>query len=250
MNHFGDTIFERIERPDRLPKEVALNLLEAIDSGHLKAGDRIPSEQALAKQFGVARTVVREAISLLKHDGIILAKQGVGAFVDYPANRQAFRISPACFEKRKTLHKLLELRTAVHAEAAAIAARNITDSDLEYLGIIYADLKRLIPLRTSDADELVRKEDEFYLKIAEFSSNEYFVQFVCLINSYITENLWSVAVKNARASEMNTAVLQEHTAVFEAIENRDVDSARTAARKHFECAAQRLADRADFLDTE
>ena len=75
-----------------------------------------------AKRFGVARTVVREAISLLRYDGIVDSRRGVGAFVTETSQRSAFRISPACFEKRKQIVQLLQLRTGVQAGASALAA--------------------------------------------------------------------------------------------------------------------------------
>lgn len=250
MSQSIDQIFERIDRPDRLPTEVARSLLNAIDSGRLKVGDRIPTEQVLSKQFGVARTVVREAISLLKHDGIISARQGVGAFVAYPASRQAFRISSACFEKRKALHKLFQLRTSVQSEAAALAAINRTEEQMSTLRDMLASLRQLILRNRIQAETLVQKEQDFYLKIAELSGNEYFAQFISLIDNHIADHLWSVAVKNARVTAKNDAALAEHEAVFVAIQRGEPDAARLAARIHFERASQRLADRADLADTD
>ncbi|MEO1103891.1 MAG: GntR family transcriptional regulator [Pseudomonadota bacterium] len=115
-------LFDRIDRPRRLPDEIARSISQAIDTGQLKPGDRLPTEHSLSTQFGVARTVVREAVSLLKYDGVIEAKRGVGAFVSEVGNRSAFRISPACFEKRQRLMQLLQLRTGVQADASALAA--------------------------------------------------------------------------------------------------------------------------------
>ena len=120
-------IFERVLRPRRLPDEIAASILEAISRGDLQAGDRLPTEMDLSDQFGVARTVVREAISLLKFDGVITARQGVGAFVSEASSRRSFRISPSCFAKRQQLLNLLALRTSVQADAAAAAAMQRSD---------------------------------------------------------------------------------------------------------------------------
>ena len=116
------TIFGTIERPRRLPDEIAQTIMSAISSGELRIGDKLPSETEMSERFGVARTVVREAVSLLKFDGVVDAKRGVGAFVADRSERTSFRISPACFEKRREIVKLLQLRTSVQSGAAALAA--------------------------------------------------------------------------------------------------------------------------------
>jgi hypothetical protein len=73
--------FKSLERSPSLPQEIVASLTGALFAGELRPGDRLPSEQALATEFGVARTVVREAISQLKYDGIVQSRVGVGTTV-------------------------------------------------------------------------------------------------------------------------------------------------------------------------
>ena len=236
-------IFERVSRPRRLPDEIASSILEAISRGDLQAGDRLPTEIDLSDQFGVARTVVREAISLLKFDGVITARQGVGAFVSEVSSRRSFRISPSCFAKRQQLVKLLALRTSVQADAAAVAAQRRTD---ERLAAMAAALKRFAESMGGglEAAEIrVDAEAAFYRAIAEASDNEYFVEFIQMIDAKLMENLRSVVLKNAMVSEIGDRVQAEHDEVFVAIRDRDGERARSATRRHYEHAARRLADR-------
>ena len=93
--------FKSLERTPSLPQEIVASLTGALLAGELRPGDRLPSEQALATEFGVARTVVREAISQLKYDGIVQSRVGVGAFIAQPQERTAFRISPDCFRSAR-----------------------------------------------------------------------------------------------------------------------------------------------------
>src|SRR5215471_5248501 len=74
-------VFERIERLPRLSDTIADTLQEAILSGAFKPGDVLPSERALGLQFGVSRTVIREAIRALSVKGIVKAQPGRGAEV-------------------------------------------------------------------------------------------------------------------------------------------------------------------------
>ena len=85
--------FKSLERGPSLPQEIVASLTGALLAGELRPGDRLPSEQALATEFGVARTVVREAISQLKYDGIVQSRVGVGAFIVFVAiSRMGTRI--------------------------------------------------------------------------------------------------------------------------------------------------------------
>ncbi len=241
-------IFERVARPRRLPDEIASSILEAIARGDLRAGDRLPTELDLSEQFGVARTVVREAISLLKFDGVITARQGVGAFVSEHSSRQAFRISPACFAKRRQLVKLLELRTSMQSDAAAAAADRRSADQLAAMRAALDRFAASMGCGLDAAEVRVDAEVAFYRIIAEASGNEFYLEFIQMIDAKLMENLRSVVVKNAMVSEIGARVLAEHDEVFEAIGERDPERARTATRRHFESAARRLADRADFAD--
>lgn len=241
-------LFERIDRPRRLPDEIARSISEAIDTGQLKPGDQLPTEQSLSAQFGVARTVVREAVSLLKYDGVIASRQGVGAFVSDVSARSAFRISPACFEKRQQLVQLLELRTGVQAEASALAAAARSDQDLVRIAGHLAAMAEATDEGAGYAAQRLDAEDAFYRAITEASGNDYYVEFIAMIERKVSENLRSVAIKNAMASEWGREVLEEHRAVYQALEAGDVERARLATRSHFEGAARRLASRADIAD--
>ncbi|MEM8662812.1 MAG: FCD domain-containing protein [Pseudomonadota bacterium] len=241
-------IFERIDRPRRLPDEIARSISGAIETGQLKPGDRLPTEQSLSNQFGVARTVVREAVSLLKYDGVIESKRGVGAFVSEVGNRSAFRISPACFEKRRQLVQLLQLRTGVQAEASALAAGAHKRSALKRISGFLEEMATAVAAGTDAAERHLDAEAAFYRAITEASGNDYYVEFIAMIEGQVDENLRSVAIKNAKASEWGTTILAEHEAVFQALTARDPDAARAATRTHFERAAKRLADRADIAD--
>lgn len=240
-------IFERIDRPRRLPDEVATSITSAIESGQLRPGDRLPTEQELSERFGVARTVVREAISLLKYDGVVESKRGVGAFITDNSQRSAFRISPACFEKRKKIVQLLQLRTGVQAGASALAAETRTDEQMAEIASIFRQMEDADAQGPEAAlERRVDLELLLYRRITEASANEYYVEVTGMIEANIQNNLRSAFLKNAAASEFGPEILDEHRAVIDALAARDVEGARVATRRRFENAANRLAARADF----
>ena len=234
--------FKSLERTPSLPQEIVASLTGALHAGELRPGDRLPSEQALATEFGVARTVVREAISQLKYDGIVQSRVGVGAFISQPQERTAFRISPECFKKRKELLKLLRLRNGVVSEAAADAAQARSNRDIARMEAILKEMRDAI----GDSDH--GAERQLIHAIAKVADNEHALNFIVMIDSQIAEKLRSVAVKNTKATELAAVAIEEQARLVEAIKRGDPAAAREKARKHYDNAAQRLADRADFAD--
>ncbi len=240
-------LFDRIDRPRRLPDEVAVSLMGAIEGGQLAPGDRLPTEADLAKRFGVARTVIREAISLLRYDGIVDSRRGVGAFVTDASQRSAFRISPACFEKRKQIVQLLQLRTGVQAGASALAASARSPEQMAQIDEVYQRMAKADARGPAEAlEERVDSELLLYRCITQASNNPYYTEVVAMIETNIQNNLRSAFLKNAAASEFGPDIMQEHRAVLDALHTQDVEAARTATRTRFERAATRLAERADF----
>ncbi|AUG54563.1 FadR/GntR family transcriptional regulator [Thalassospira marina] len=241
--------YEKIIRPRRLPDEIAANLTGQISNGILRPGDKLPTEQELASNYGVARTVVREAVSQLKSDGMIQSKQGVGAFVSEPGSRNVFRISPDCFAKRKELVQILQLRTSNEAGAAALAADARSEEDLVR---IHDELQSMQGATGQSSFEMAEHrydaERRFYRAIARASGNGYFYDFLTMLDGRIDANLRNVAIKNVMTAEWGEAVFAEHKMVYEAIRTQNRTAAEMAVRQHFENAAGRLMERADIAD--
>jgi GntR family transcriptional repressor for pyruvate dehydrogenase complex len=240
--------FKSLERGPSLPQEIVARLTKALSAGDLQPGDRLPSEQALAVEFGVARTVVREAISQLKYDGVVQSRVGVGAFIARPQERTAFRISPNCFKKRKELLKLLRLRNGVVVEAAAEAALSRSAKDVGRMQKIVEEMRDALTDGTDGAERHFEAERALVQAIAKAADNDHALTFVLMVDGQIAENLRSVAVKNSKAAELAAAAIDEQAQLVEAIKRGDATAARERARRHYDNAARRLADRADLAD--
>ncbi len=240
-------LFDRIERPRRLPDEVAESINSALDRGKLQPGDKLPSEHELSTRFGVARTVIREAISLLKYDGVVDSRRGVGAFISENRHRSAFRISPACFEKRKQIVQLLQLRTDVQAGASALAAES--RSPVQMAGIEKA-FQAMVAANDKGPEialeERVDSEFLLYRLITEASDNSYYTDIIGMIEANFQSNLRSAFIKNTAASEYDPEVLAEHRSVVDSLQRRDAEAARVLTCKRFTNAAKKLAAREDF----
>ena len=90
----------------KLSRGLFEQLAEQIRSGRLAPGSRLPTEEALTRAARVSRTVVREAVAALRAEGLVVTRQGVGAFVSAEPQRAPFRIEP---ERMQSLADILNV---------------------------------------------------------------------------------------------------------------------------------------------
>ena len=114
----------RLPRKRRsLAQELVTVLSEQIRDGHLKRGDKLPTESAIMDAHGVSRTVVREAISRLQAAGQVETRHGIGTFVLDTPSPSGFRIDPATVVTLRDVLAILELRISLEVESAGLAAQ-------------------------------------------------------------------------------------------------------------------------------
>src|SRR5580698_209538 len=99
-------------------------LRSEIGARKLQPGERLPTEQDLVARFQVSRTVVREAIASLRAEGLVITRQGAGAFVAEGAAARPFRIVSDELRSLTEVLNVMQLRLAVEVEAAGIAAES------------------------------------------------------------------------------------------------------------------------------
>src|SRR5690554_5593541 len=102
--------------------QVSGSLREAILAGEYKPGDKLPSEARLTEKHGVSRTVVREAIAALRADGLVEPRRGAGVFVLEALSPPSLPFQNVDHARISSIIEMLELRSAVETEAAALAA--------------------------------------------------------------------------------------------------------------------------------
>src|SRR5215213_2345818 len=121
---FGDARLGALG-PLPAPRSLTHALIERLTfeivSGKLPAGARLPTELQLIAATGVSRTVVREAVAALRAEGLVVTRQGVGAFVA-ASPRRPFRIHAGELRSLREVIEVMELRTGIEIEAAGLAA--------------------------------------------------------------------------------------------------------------------------------
>lgn len=225
-----------------LASRVAEQLRDKIRADHLAPGARLPSEQAMARHFGVSRTVIREAIARLKVDGLLETRKGSGAFVRDPGpHRLTDSDDPATEASIQSLLNLIEVRRGMEAEIAALAALRRTPAQLAEID--YA-LRRIEEAVAAGADG-VEEDARFHRTIAAATSNPHWVKLVDTFTWPIQSAVRVTRANEARREDFSHQVQMEHRKIVEAIAAGDPDLARAAAAEHMAQAAQRVraADR-------
>lgn len=224
-----------------LASRVAELLLNKIRSDGLEAGTKLPSESAMAKHFGVSRTVIREAIAALKGDGLLETRKGSGTYVRDVAQIRAQSADLVTEASIQSLLNLIEVRRGMEAESAALAALRRTPAQLAE---IEHSLRRLEAAVASGSDG-VEEDTRFHQAIAAATGNPYWVRLMAMFTQPIRSAIRVTRANEARREDFARQVQAEHQRIVDAIAAGDPDLARSAAAIHMEQAAQRVraADR-------
>lgn len=214
-----------------LTVQVIQKLREEIENGVYGVGDKLPTEPVLVEQFGVSRTVIREAIAELRANGLVRSRQGDGVFV-----REAGRpkgglvLLNQVSEKISDVIEELELRAAVEIESAGLAARRaspaqeaeIQDHLFEFSNMMEAGKP------TASADF------EFHMAIARATNNSRFEEFLSHLGrrTIPRAKLSEIAGNKYTLPKQDALLHAEHQVVADAIQSRDVNAAREAMRTH------------------
>lgn len=225
----------QLDRPDSLVARVVDSIRQEIDSGRLPSQSRLPTEFELAETLNVSRSVIREAVSQLKADGVLISRRGSGSFVSDKPTGTVFRL-PELSGKRSDLEQLFEMRLWVESQSASVAAVRRTDADLKRMS-------KALEVMTDNPHDLVKSaaaDVEFHRAIAAACKNEYFVAFLDFLGRQLAEARRNAWENSARIHVGSDPAQEEHARVFQAIAAGDAEAAARAATDHLEAAARRL----------
>jgi GntR family transcriptional repressor for pyruvate dehydrogenase complex len=231
-------MFPRMSSASGLTDRVTGALLEKIGEGAFPPGARLPSENALAQEFGVSRTVLREAISRLKHEGVVEGRQGSGIYVTEQAGVKPLRIEIGAVESLESVLQIMELRRAIEAEAASQAALRHSDAQ----GLEIESALRRIDEEVAAGRDGVAADLAFHRSIAEASGNSFVVRTLEFLSQYLEWASRVTRANDARRADFSRQLREEHAAIARAIHNRDPFAARNAAEAHMFNGARRLSE--------
>jgi DNA-binding FadR family transcriptional regulator len=200
------------------------------------AGSQLPSEQAMAEGFGVSRTVIREAVSRLKSEGLINTRQGRGAFVRTDSLDVPFRIDLDSKDLLGSLLSIIELRWGLDAEMAFLAAQRRKRAQMAAIRRALADIDRA----SKAGRDAVAEDLAFHVSIAKATGNPLFPELLQFLDRFLNFAIRVTRANEVRQGESAQQAHIEHMAIAGAIERQDPEAAATAAKAHMVNAAVRI----------
>jgi len=228
--------FSPVSSGARLSDQVAEKLAAEIRRGGLAPGDKLPTEARLALQFGVSRTVVREAVSRLKSLGLVDSRQGSGVFVTANATFAPLQFEARQAASQEAVVQMVEVRRALEAEVAALAAQRRTAADMKQIRVAVKALDDAV----QKGGNGVREDVQFHRAIAEAARNPFLLQTLEYLGQFLHGATQVTRANEARRLDFAQQVRSEHAAIVQALQAGDAEAARQAAAGHMGNAIVRI----------
>jgi DNA-binding FadR family transcriptional regulator len=236
--------FQSIE-PRRLYRQIADQIRTLIRSGEFPAGSRLPPERDLAKQLGVSRPSVREALIALEVEGLVEVRIGSGIYVQAvdatggkgggkggvrATNEGDGGATAGPFE-------LLRARYVIEGETAALAAKSAKKAQVQAIEETLATMQQEL----DDDKQPLGGDRMFHIRIAEATGNGALVAVIEMLWEDRTSPLYKQLEHHYDSPALWQSAMAEHRAVLKAIAAKDVAGARAAMQRHLNQAYKRFS---------
>jgi GntR family transcriptional repressor for pyruvate dehydrogenase complex len=222
-----------------LADQVTSVLAQQIRAGEFAPDTRLPSEMELTERFAVSRTVIREAISRLKSEGLVGSQRGSGTVVLGANPATPFRLDLQVDDVRDSIQavlRVIELRRGVEGEMAALAAQRRTRDQSR---AIQQALKAIDRAAVEGRDG-VQEDFAFHAAISVAAHNPLYTSLVQFLSQFLHAAIRVARINEARRDDFQQQVRSEHAAIAQAIADGDATAARAAALQHMENSAHRI----------
>lgn len=218
-----------------ISQQVVDYILNRIDRGELRPGDRLPSERDFAVSLGISRVPLREAISALCVVGILEKRQGNGTYVAAFSPRTLGRILHTCTMLDDSLSgNLFEARMEVEGTAARLAAQNASPEDVDALRAALDEMEEAVPAYVrgeKGLGDMLALDDLFHLQCAAASHNQFYIHFVNIVHAAGSDlGLYEAVYGKDREKYYGSAA--DHRRVLDAIAAGDGQRAEQAMMDH------------------
>ena len=204
-------VIRPVPRPVPLRQSVYDALIDLIVGGELRPGQHLV-ETDLARQLGVSRQPIREALHRMEAEGWVDLRPSQGAFVHVPTSSE--------------VDELLDVRALLEAETAMLAARTATPAQVGRLREICADGQRAAG--QGDLSAAIAANDLFHAEIALVAGNAVLAELAGIVGRRVQWYYRMVAPERGYGS------WSEHAELIDAIEAADAEQAQLLARRHTE----------------
>ena len=222
--------------PQRLYRQIAEQLRSLMTRGEFTPGSRLPAERDLARQLGVSRPSVREALIALEVEGWVEVRTGSGVYVlarngasnGHPPQVPASEWGPL---------ELLRARRLVEGEIAALAATNAKRRHVQAI----SEAIDLMREEVDRGDGALEGDRAFHAAVAQASDNAVLLDTVHTFWDARHGPLFERLGGHFETAAVWRLAIAEHETVLAAIRKRDADAARTAMQQHMDKTNSRFS---------
>jgi GntR family transcriptional regulator, transcriptional repressor for pyruvate dehydrogenase complex len=224
----------RIEKSPDIPTLVMNQIIELISQGKLKIGDKLPSEQEMTELFGISRISLREAMKLLEAKGYIESKDRRGKFVKSLTDNVKSSIEDLISIDHEKIWELLAVRRLIDSEAAYLAAKNVSKEQKNRFKKIIAVLDKV------GADKILTSKEggilysDFFDIMTDSTRNTIFLHLRKSVTTILTGAFPYSRKQLSTVPGSSKDITKQLIKIYDAIENRDSDAAKTATIEHID----------------
>lgn len=222
----------------KIYEQIVDQIAQLVAEGHLKPGDRLPSERELVERFQVSRASIREAISALEMMGLIEVRSGEGTYIrEVNIDSAVAPLAWMLYMEKDTEFELYEARKILEVQAARLAAERAKDDEINDM------CKALESMRLDLQKHCLGEEADhhFHYAIAKATHNKILFRLMITISDTMRNTLKSSRSKLYEDTSSPERLYQEHYSIYEAIKNRDSENAQKLMYKHLVGVENQLA---------
>jgi GntR family transcriptional repressor for pyruvate dehydrogenase complex len=221
-----------------ISEEVFSQIKTAILEGRVKPGEKLPTERELIEELGVSRVPIREALKLLKNMGFIETRQGGGSYVrSLLDDRVRDPLNSIIKDNIEKIFELLEVRKEIETWSAYYAAHRASASDLDAMERIIGETRSYIEKEKTPPTRL---DADFHLAIARCSCNTIQAHLTYTVYDIFKDYLNFLIENICFNKKYQQAIYSQHSAVYEAIKERDAQKARDRIMEHLSFVDEEL----------
>jgi GntR family transcriptional repressor for pyruvate dehydrogenase complex len=229
-----DPLFHSHERRGTVGQLLLRQLIDLLEAGRLRPGEKLPPERELAQLLGVSRPSVRQALGALGLIGIVEARQGSGTYlarslVSFPLEPYICRL----LLNDGSFGELMDLRLALEPMVARMAAEHASPESHTVLRRLLSDYD--VAMSRADATpELARLAAGFHHALAQASGNQLFVHLLASVGDLLEAAGRRILERSPVANH------DAHRRILAAVTSRDQDLAERLMRDHLRVIARQL----------
>ncbi|MBN2034816.1 MAG: FadR family transcriptional regulator [Deltaproteobacteria bacterium] len=210
-------------------------LHEMIATGRFRRGVKLPPQEDLARQLGVSRNTLREAVNQLSAMGFLKSRHGVGTVVEPPdPGGYLSTLGGQFLLDTLSVREFIEARICIERNAVRLAVRGAFKEDVRRLRAILEEQRRA--LEKSDADEFTRQDASFHLAVTQICGNRVLLKFLQTIQDMLNRFIGEVVQLPGAMDD----ALRFHSRITDAIASKDADLAETQMVLHLFDVVRRI----------